>query len=82
MKQDDEVREAVAKELIRQALEGFQNTVPASVLEDIQTLLELDLLCTEEGGQLLRTVMADPVVQQSGEVAREPIERKKAANDP
>lgn len=76
-------RERVARSLVEEATERFAGVVPANVLDDIRTLLELELLCTESGAELLRSVMPDPVVEQSGAVAKdgEAAEDERASAD-
>ena len=69
---DDEAAGELAARLVDEALEGFDHLVSPEVLKVIAAVLETELLATEEGQRMLRSLAPDPVVDHSGTVANVP----------
>ena len=77
MRQDDEAiiqelpseaEEALAAELVQEALKGYDYLLEPHELDALRATLELELLLTGEGRQLLRSCQQDPTVDRSGGV--------------
>ncbi len=76
MMQTTEADDALAAELVTEALEGIDKLLDPEELDLIRALVESELVATEAGRQLLRSCRSDPVVAESGDV---PISRRAPA---
>jgi hypothetical protein len=75
---DDEVQ--LAEELAEQALAGFDPLMSARERTAIKEQLVDELLFTEAGRLQLKAALPAPVVDHSGEIAREGESRRKAGS--
>jgi len=62
--------DALAEEIVREAMTGFEHVIPPQVFDAIFHYLVDELVCTSYGRAELRRCRSDPKVDRSGEVSR------------
>lgn len=60
--------ETLATDLVREALDGIDRLLTPEEVEMVRGMLEIELLSTGEGRDLLRSCRPDPIVAESGDV--------------
>jgi hypothetical protein len=60
----------VAADLVNEALDGFDTVFTPEMLEIVRAMLESELVATKTGRRTLRRCEPEPVVDQSGDVAK------------
>lgn len=67
-----EADEALVDQVVEEALKGFEKVTDPKELHLMRELIRADLLYSPEGQRRLRQLRADPAIEQSGDVEKEP----------
>ncbi len=60
----------LAADLVAEALDGFDTVFTPEMLELVRAMLESELVATKAGRRTLRRCEPEPIVDQSGDVAK------------
>ncbi|MFO0615263.1 MAG: hypothetical protein U0414_21905 [Polyangiaceae bacterium] len=81
----EEELERKAEEIADEAVAGYEKILEPDVIAEIRRVLIFDMLCTEAGRAELRACLEDPIVEESDELANEPMakpsEKKRGAGE-
>jgi hypothetical protein len=81
VKDPTEEEEALAEELVTEALRAYEHLIPKDVLEDVHHFLADELVCTSYGREKLRRLANLPRAEAAREIGADHPELKAAREE-